>query len=216
MVGPVLGVDEVARVAAPLALRVLEEGALEVEVGTVGGDFLEVRQEVGGDERPGRLEAAVEVDGAEDRLEGVPEDRGARASAGEVFLAAEVEEVADADGAAFFGEDGLADEEGLDLGEVALTLVAVAFEEVLGDDEVEDGVAEEFEALVGGDALLLVRVDVRSVPESAVEEAGVVEPVMQAFLQRDQPAVAVVPAREPTRDSAQDPDGSLLSRPCIS
>jgi len=67
-------------------------------------------------------------------------------------------------------------------GQVALVGVAEAIEEEARDDEAEDGVAEEFEALVvvGAEA---------SVGERPFQERGVAETVADALLESDESGI---------------------------
>ena len=74
-------------------------------------------------------------------------------------------------GAADLGQRDTRDEARAALGELALVEVGVVAEELDGDGLPEDGVAEELEALVGGDAAVLVRE--RPVREREQEQRGI-------------------------------------------
>ena len=78
---------------------------------------------------------------------------------------------ADADGAADLGQRDTRDEARAALGELALVELGVVAEELDRDGLPEDRVAEELEALVGGDAAVLVRE--RPVREREQEQGGV-------------------------------------------
>ena len=106
------------------------------------------------------------------------------------------------------GEHGLADEEGLDLREFTLPFVRVAPEEVLRDDQVENGIAKELQTLVGRDAVFFVCVNVGTVLQGEVKQVYAGKTILQLFLQTDQPMARLAP--EQTGDASQDTDNALL------
>ena len=107
---------------------------------------------------------------------------GRREGGGHVVVAghagAELEEFVEANlnGEGRAGPPG--DRDGLDFGHVALEQVGVVPEELLADDEPEDGVTEEFEPLIGIHAVR----GARSVGEGPAEELGVRERVPEELL----------------------------------
>ena len=107
-------------------------------------------------ERPGLLEAAVEVERGDDGLEGVGEDR-----LGEAALlleaAPEDDEAFELQLLGLVGERGGRDDDRLHGREVAFLVPGKELVEVLADDVAEDGVAQELEALVAGQVLVLRR-----------------------------------------------------------
>ena len=121
-----------------------------------------------------RVEAAVEVDRAEQRLEGVGQDRGLVAAAGALLAAAEPDVAAEVELAAHLGQRAHVDHRGAQLGQLALGQVGVVAVERVGDDQAEHGVAEELQPLVGRQAAVLVGV-------GAVGQ----RPLQQARLDRD-------------------------------
>ena len=76
----------------------------------------------------------------------------------------------------------LADEVGADARQIALVGIAEAVEQQARDDEAEDGVAEEFEALVVVGAEAAVR-------EGPFQERRVAEAVADALLQGDEAGI---------------------------
>ena len=68
-------------------------------------------------------------------------------------------------------------------------------EEVLCDDEVENGVSKELKTLIGGYALFCVRVDVGAMTECEVEELGVGKTVLQLALEAGQPFRRLAPEK---------------------
>ena len=96
----------------------------------------------------GALEAGREVDGADERLHRVGEDRRLHAAAGELLALAEQEVLADAEVGGHAGQRDRAHDGLADLREVALVEVEVFAEDVVRDDDAEDGVTQELQALV--------------------------------------------------------------------
>ena len=125
-----------------------------------------------------------EVDRADQRLERVGEDRVLVAAAGGLLAAAEQQVRADAavaEPAGDAGQRGHVDHGGTQLGQLALGEVGLAAVELVGDDQAEHRVAQELQALVGGQAAVLVRE--RPVGQRQAEQAvgqgdaeGVVQP----------------------------------------
>ena len=155
------------------------------------------------------FQAAVEVDCAEDRFESIAQDRGPFTATGQVFLAAEIQRISDSDFARLPCQYGFADQKRFYLGEFAFPLVGVTVEQVFGDDEIEDGVSEELETLVGRDALFLVCIDVRAMSQGKIEQVDVGEAVPQVVLQSDQ-AFRLFLAYEDPGNASEDADDLLL------
>ena len=146
----------------------------------------------------------VEVDGADDRLEGVGQDRGLVPPAGGLLAAAEPDVVAQAEVAADVGQRPHVDDRGAQLGQLALGQVGVAAEQRVGDDQAEHRVAEELQPLVGRQAAVLVRE--RAVRQRALEQAGLDGDVEHLR--------AAGPAGRPLRSAARSPtQTSRTSRP---
>lgn len=204
MVGTIFCVHQVARLTIALALCILEQRTLEVQVGAIGSDLILDGQQVPVYELSRRFQPAIQVEGPENSLEGVTQDRCALTAPGKILLPAQIEEVTNSDVATLFREDRFADEQRFDLGQISFPLVDMTSEEVLRDDEIENGITQEFQPFVGRDAFLFVCVDVRSVFEREFQQIRIRESIPQPFLQADQPLLRFVP--EPTRDTSQYSD----------
>lgn len=173
MIGPVFGVYEIPRVAVPLTLGMLEEGAFKVEIRSVGCDFVLVEQQVCCHEPLCRFQAAVEVYGAEDGFEDIPKDGRASPPAGEIFFPTEIKEITDSNFLAYLGEHGFAYEQGLDLRKRSLAFILVTSIEIFRDDQVQHGVTKEFQTLVGGDTVFFIRVDVGTMLKGEIKQVRV-------------------------------------------
>jgi hypothetical protein len=157
------------------ALHVLLQLALVVAVALVRHDLARAAQQVVLDEAPRGLEALVEVDGAQHRLEGVAEDGGPPAPARFHLGVAQEEEAAEADLVRPPGQDGLRDQERLGLRELALVLVGMTPVQVLARDQAEHGVPEELQPLVGLARSHPGHAQVGAVGERQPQQLGVVE-----------------------------------------
>ena len=96
------------------------------------------------------VEAAVEVDGGDQRLAGVGQHRRLAPPARLLLAAAEEEPLAEAELAGDLGQAELVDDAGARLGQLALVALGRGVHQQVPDDEVEHGVAEELEPLVVG------------------------------------------------------------------
>src|SRR5690606_11094786 len=139
----------VARGLVEVPGRQLLQPALEVLAARPAGVGLgDPAAEQPHDEGVGLLHPGGHVDGAEHRLEGVGEDRGLLPTARLLLPLAEQQVLAEAELVGHLGERHRVDDRLADVGELALAEVGVGVEGVVGDDQPEDGVAEELEALV--------------------------------------------------------------------
>ena len=127
-------------------------------------------------ERARRLQAAVEEGRADQRLERVGQDRRAQGAAAARLALAEAERLGQAELERGAIEAVFADEVGANARQVALVGVAEAVEQQARDDQAEDGVAEEFEALVVVGA-------VAAMGERSFQERRVGEAVTDALLE---------------------------------
>ena len=159
MVGAALVGEDVVGLAGAGGLEVLLEGGFVVADGSAEGVAAlhgEVEIGQGGlddvlfDEGAGGVEAAIEVEGGDDGFEGVGEQGGLAAAAALFFAATEAEERAEVDAGGDLAEVAAADEGGAETGQFALAGGGEATEEGFGDDEAEDGVADELELFVVG------------------------------------------------------------------
>ena len=159
------------------------QAAFGVVVGRVDFEVFEEFAGLGQNDAADGHEIAVEIHRADERLEGIGERAGALAAAIGLLAAAHHQVAADAEA---LGEDVEAvagDDAGADFGEVAFAEIGKLVEKILGEDELKDGVAEEFEALI------IEMMALRFVPEAGVgerlrEEQGVAEFVFEALFER--------------------------------
>ena len=130
------------------------------------------------DEGAGGLEAGVQVQGADQRLQGVGQDRRIAPPAARRLAGRQGDEGRQVQ---LFrdGDQGLAAHQGGEaVAELALRLAGVAVIEHAGDGEAEHAVAEEFQAFVGIQARCLAG----GMGQGQVEEAGIGEAVAQPLL----------------------------------
>ena len=128
------------------------------------------------------VEAAVLEGRADQRLERVGEDRGAQRAAAARFAFAEAQQLGQAELQRGAVQAVLAHEMGANAGQVALVGAAEAVEQQARDDQAQDRVAEEFEALVvvGAEA---------AVGQRPLQEAGVGKAVSDALLEDDEAGI---------------------------
>lgn len=134
-------------VVAVAGLDFFLEGALGVFDDGGGGGGGEVAEE-GEDEAAGGVEAGVEVEGTDQGFESVFEVAGALAALGVVFAGAEAEAGGQAEGEGEGGKGAAVEEGGAAATEGALAVGGEGVKEGVAEEVLEDGVAEEFEALV--------------------------------------------------------------------
>ena len=161
----------------------LLQAAFWVVVGRVDFEVFEEFAGFGQDDAADGDEIAVEIHGADERLESIGKRAGALASAVGLFAAPHHEVASDAEA---LGEDVEAvarDDAGADFGEVAFAEVGKLIEEILGEDELEDGVAEEFEALIV-EVMALGFVTEAGMGERFREQQGVAEFIFEALFER--------------------------------
>src|SRR5262245_588742 len=177
------GREEVLRVVGPfvahLVARELVEGLrgqllqarLVVVTAGAGGAFGGARLQQPQHELAGRVPPAVQVDGGDDRLHGVGEDRRLVAPAGRLLSLPEQQRPAQPHLAGHVGEHLTVDDRGAQLRQLPLGHVGVLAEHVVGDDEPEDGVSEELEPLVRQRVGMLGAV--RAMRQRPVDQHGV-------------------------------------------
>ena len=174
----------------------LLQAGLPVQAGAAGGRLDQQRVEQPVHEGGRRLQAQAEVDRTDQRLERVGEDRLLLPAAGGLLAAAQQQlraEAAVAEPAGDAGQRGHVDHGGAQLGQLPLGQVGLAAVERVGDDEAEHRVAEELQALVGGQAAVLVRLGAvgerqREQPVGQRQAQGVLQP-------RRRPAAVLLPRR---------------------
>jgi len=188
--------DVVAGRGEPEACRELLEAVLEVSPARLLGDLRDPPAEALEDELARRLDAPREVHGADHGLEGVGEDRGLRPTPRRILASPEQDGLGNAELDRERGERGRAHDGGPDAGEVPLGQLGEGAVEVGGDDDAEDGVAEELEPLVR--RLPRVLRAPRPVRERLAEQTAVVEVGCEARRKGLEPA----PASSPTARQA--------------
>ena len=205
MRGTDLGGEPVRRQPPVVRLQPLLERRLVVfrERGVRPGPpgFLDQIRELPLDERPRRLDPAVEVDRGDQRLVAVGDERVLQASAGLLFPAAENQERAEVDLLPEARQRGRRDDRRLQLRLLPLVVLRELAEQHVGDDEAEHRVAEELHRLVVEDAAAGVLVHARAVRQRVLEQPAVLEAIADAALERlelraerDDPARAVLVA----------------------
>ena len=130
------------------------------------------------------LEPGVEIDGRDDRLAGVGEQRRLATPAGLLLAAAEQQVLAETERLAQARQPPGRDQRGADLRLRAFVQVGILAVERFGDDQADDGVAEELERLVVGDAAGDVLVRARSMRQGVLEQVAIGEAMADAALER--------------------------------
>ena len=96
----------------------------------------------------GQRFARIQIDGTEEGFEAVGKSGSAGAAAGSFLAFAHHEVLAKIDLGSVAGKCGTGDEAGAQLGEVPLIEIGEPVEELVGEDQLDHGVAEKFEPLV--------------------------------------------------------------------
>ena len=173
--GPVLGRHPALR-RQPLLERRLPVETVESTQGA-----LKARSHMGDHHGARRLHAAVEVDRAEHRLEGVGQDGVLIATSGGPLTAAEVDVLSETERTRDLGEGALVDHRLAQVGEGPLGEIGEPLEDQIGDHETEDGIAEELETLVALGIGLFS--DPGAMAEGAPQQSNVVEPMPEGVLE---------------------------------
>ena len=118
----------------------------------MAADIFEERGEFAGDERARVLDAAVEIDGGDERLVAVGQQRLFAAAAGLLFAAAEQQMIPELQPFGLARERRRRDQRRLGLRLLPFVELREIAEQHVGDDEAEQRVAEELHRLVVGDA----------------------------------------------------------------
>ncbi len=125
---------------------------------------------------------AVEIHRADERLEGVGQRAGAVASAVGFFATAHHEVAAEVEAVGEDAESVAGDDAGADFREIAFGELGKLIEQMLGEDELQDGVAEEFEALIV-EMMALGFVSETGVSQRFREQQGIAEFVFEALFE---------------------------------
>ena len=156
VVGPLLVEQLVGRRRAVLALGQLLQERLEVAARLALGRQLDFGPDRVGDEPPGGGIPAVEVDGRDQRLEHVGQQRRRHARVGHHPLA-EDEELLHPQRLAQLRAGLAADDDRLDSGHVSFEIFGILPEENLADHRPQDRVAEKLQPFVGSQAVFRAR-----------------------------------------------------------
>src|SRR5919106_2999751 len=122
------------------------------------------------DERRRGIQAAVQIDGADQSLDRVGQDRGLVTATRGFLTPAQVHVRAQLESSPYLGEGAHVDDSRPQLGELTLGQVRVAMKEGVGDDEPEHGVTAELQPLVRRQPAVLV--GVRAMGQRAFEQLG--------------------------------------------
>ena len=141
-------------------------------------------RELARDEGAHLLDAAVQVDGRDERLVAVRKQRQLAAAASLLFPAPEQQVLAQIQTFGLPREGRRRDERGLRLRLFSLVEAGKLPEEHVGDDEAEHGVAQELQRFVVVNAAARVLVGARGVRHRVFEQPAVAEPVRDGLLQR--------------------------------
>src|SRR6185295_13171126 len=193
VVGPVLAGDAVLGMRLELTLHVFLEHALVIRQIRVAQDLVHLAQQEAFGELPGRLEAAVQVDRADDSFQRVRENRRAIAAARFVLRLAEQDEFAQAHHGGGPGENDAADQQRLHLGQLAFAELGKFVVEELVHREADDRVAEELHALVRLAAPPRARVEIRAVRHRRVGQRRVFELILENLFETFEIQIPVAP-----------------------
>ena len=164
-------------------LEELLQPALGVVVGRVDFEVFEKFASLGEDDPADRDEIAIEIHGSNQGLEGIGQRAGPVPTAVGFFAAAHHEIAAEGEPV---GQDAQAvarNDAGADFCEVALAELREQIEEIFGEDELENGVAEKFKPLIV-EVMALRLVTETGMGERFREEERVAEFVFKALFER--------------------------------
>jgi hypothetical protein len=183
VLGTDLGGDGILRALRGQGLKDLLQLALRVHVHGLEAQILDVGLGFLDDETADGFQTAIHVHGADEGLEGVCQCGGADTTAAGLLAFAHHKETAEADGNGVDLEPLAGNEAGAHFGQLAFGKVWKEIKEVLCEDELEDGVAEELKALIVK-MMALGLVTEAWVGKRLGQEEGVAELVVDALLQR--------------------------------
>src|SRR5579884_830292 len=166
--------------------ELLEPGLVVLPAGAFGGGGDPLAEQAH-HELVGGVPPAVEIGGGQHRLHGVGQDRGLLPAAGQTLALAEEHERAELDLGGQLGEDAGVDHRRPHLGQLALREVREGAVDVVGDDQAEDGVAQELQPLVRLERRVLGAE--RPVGQGAGQQLPVLEGSPQQILQPVERAV---------------------------
>lgn len=155
VVGAALGLDCVFGLAVVAGLEQFLKGGFGVADGFCSAHLVAECGRSGlenfpQDEAAGGPEATVEVKSCHDSFDAICEQGGFFASAAALFTASEEHVFAEVEARGDLAKVLAADEFGAEAGKLAFAQLGIAAAEVFGDEEADDGVAEELKLLVVG------------------------------------------------------------------
>ena len=157
------------------------------------------------DEELGGVPSRIEVDGTQDRFEGIRQDGGLLAPARRLLTPAQQEDLADAEAVGHLGQHAGVHHGRAHLGQHPLGEAGIALVAVPGHDEPQHGIAEELESLVGGRTTLLLAAPA-PMGQRVLQKTDVAEVVTQARSEPDRPfGASVTPPRAWRRRSQRHP-----------
>ena len=172
----------IGRRHAVLALGELLQQRLVVAARIARGGRLDLRAEIRQDEFARRLHAAVQIDRRDQRLQHVRQHR-RRHRRVRRHSFAQHEELAQAQRLADLRARLPADDDRLELRQVAFQLIGKLLEQLLADDQAQDRVAEKLQPLVRRQPV----VGARGVGQRRVEQLRIAEPIAEPLLAALQP-----------------------------
>ena len=171
------------RAAGRERLQEFLETAFGVHVHRLVLEILDIRLGLPQDKLPHGFQIAVEKHGADQRLERVCQRGSPQTSAARLLAAAHHEVFADADRDGMHAQPLAGDQPGTHLGEVALGKRREPRKKMFGKDQLQDGVAQEFEPLIVKMMPLRLVAQAR-VGQSFRKQKGIAEFILNPLFQR--------------------------------
>ena len=142
--------SHIIRRLMPAGLHYVLERGFGVDGGSAVTNAVNLGLEEAESEGAGDVQSMGAVDGPDYSLEGPSKVAVAITASGGFLAAAENQVIAELEAAGGLGKGAASHDLGAHSGEVTLGRLGVGIEKGVGDDHAEDGVAKEFETLVGG------------------------------------------------------------------
>ena len=180
------GDQDIAGDVAEADLADLLDGGLVIAVDGGGRSLLDERRKEPSDEGGGPVETGVEKHGGDNGFKGVGQERGFHPAARGLFPAAEEEEFPEPESPGHLGQRLLVYDGGAQFRELSLGIVGEFLHQHIGDGQLQDCIAQEFEPLVVLEGEGGILVDERPVGEGVLQKADVRETVAEALLQLPQ------------------------------
>lgn len=173
VVGPTFGENLVdGQFVAASLKKLLEPGLGILEIVRIGQRSLAPIDQVV-DDAPCLLETAIEENRSKDRLDGIGKDRFTQESTAFPFPHAEAKVLPDIELSRQLGQGAVADQARSQATQITFGGFGTAFEEQLGDHEIQQAVAEELKALV------MARAEA-AVGQGLLQQPRIREPIVDA------------------------------------